>query len=156
MSLFSNSKPGDGILDLSPLAKFMGRERKHWKSAAEWLRDDEGARVGDRLDYLGERHVLHNGYWHVITPDLARMYGWEVDPPAAPIPEKSPLDKALEDFVAKRKAKREANGCDLEQVIDRAVKDAEAGHALDRAMQKLSPHEVLFHERLMPYRGANV
>ena len=92
------------FLDLSPLAKFMGR--KHWKSLGQWLCDEGPLVDGDLLDDAWGTRILIGGTWRDLTPDLARMYGWEIDPPAAPIPEKSPFDKALENFVAKRKAKR--------------------------------------------------
>ena len=117
------------FLDLSPLQKFMGRPRKRFVS------------------FLG------------VAP---RMYGMDYDfdwVPPAPSPEKSPQEKALEDFIAKRKAKREGAGVfggigrDAEDAeMRRAIKEEADGRILDRAMRRLSFHEQDIHTRLMPYR----
>ena len=117
------------FLDISPLQKFMGRPRKRFVS------------------FLG------------VAP---RMYGMDYDfdwVPPAPSPEKSPQEKALDDFIAKRKAKREGAGVfggigrDAEDAeMRRAIKEEADGRTLDRAMRRLSFHEQDIHTRLMPYR----
>jgi hypothetical protein len=92
------------------------------------------------------------------------MYGMDYDfdwVPPAPSPEKSPQDKALDEFIAKRKAKRDRvwdgpfettwQGVTWTRTPTAEEKRAED---LDRAMSKLAPHEVEIHERVMPYRGS--
>lgn len=102
------------------------------------------------LDCLGRR------LWRnlVYVPD----YDFDWVPPA-PSPEKSPQEKALEDFIAKRKAKREGAGVfggigrDAEDAeMRRAIKEEADGRMLDRAMRRLGFHEQDIHTRLMPYR----
>ena len=73
-----------------------------------------------------------------------------------PEPEKSPQDRALDDFIARRKAKREKAEA-LERAgahipYDQTTRQRETEDALDRACQKLAPHHHTIAERLMPYR----
>lgn len=147
-----------------PAPPIVMRTAVHGKDGTLYWRES-GRPAIDRCDEV----ILVISEFDASYADLARMYGWEIDPPAAP-PEKSPQEKALDDFIAKRKAKREAqhdNGSHwacgecglLFPANDAALRahelvcPANQSRALDRAMQKLSPHEVAFRERLMPYRG---
>lgn len=91
-----------------------------------------------------------------------RMYGpiWTEEDEPKPQPEKSPVDKAIDEMMAKRKAKRDSATADneAEATNDRwkVSKEDRDGRALSDAMNKLAPHDVAIHERLMPYRGGPV
>lgn len=110
------------FLDLSPLQKFMGETP------------------------FGFATLLFSQTWWDAV-----MYGFDWVPPA-PSPEKSPQERALDDFIAKRKAKRDAPpNCTVpgSVVFDNSTSTE---RALDRAMRRLSFHEQDIHTRLMPYR----
>ena len=105
----------------------------------------------------------------------SRVYGWPITPeeptaptgswPTPPIPEPSPIDKALDEkikeaeFIARRKAKREipqnADAADAKRML-KEFEDESTARKVDRAMSKLTHWESEFQDRLMPYRGANV
>lgn len=97
---------------------------------------------GPRI-WLGERG------WQ---PYSAEMYGPIFDPD--PLPEKSPQERALDDFIAKRKAKREAQqGADVTPEATKSHKaerkEIADGKALDRALSKAFIHHSAFGERVM-------
>lgn len=154
-------------LDLSPLSKFLGKGRtpKHWGNVFAKTRE---VIEGDRL----HDWVRHDGEWRRATPELLRMYGWPIDTDTTE-PPKSPQDKALDDFIAKRKAKREAGGIgssgwvtdlmkgsqwtpDEAKAIARQRAERERSETLDRAMSKLAPHALPIHERLMATKGCEL
>ena len=114
------------VLDLSPLQKFMGMPRKR------------------SVSFFGVS---------------SKMYGMDYDfdwVPPAPSPEKSPQEKALDDFIAKRKAKREGSAPGYGWDVNSAGAPDPSYHKdmyhLDRAMRRISFHEQDIHTRLMPYR----
>lgn len=115
-----------GEFDLSPLQKFMGRRIR--------LKNSTGRPVT-----IGDVTVAPNSEFDWVPP--------------APSPEKSPQDKALDDFIAKRKAKREvAKGWDVNSAGAPDPSYHKDMYHLDRAMRRLSFHEQDIHTRLMPYR----
>jgi len=93
--------------------------------------------------------------WEGGKAHALRMYGIDFDTPE-PLPEKSPIDKAIDDMMAKRKAKREnaeadadvarANGLIQEQLDDWR------SHELGRAMRRPGPHDLTVTERLAPWK----
>lgn len=158
------------FLDLSPLQKFMGggdcwdlfatlgdgrrvvidRIPNGVTVEAIYKEFDEAARCWQFYYLRSDRGLCHAAY--------GMDYDFDWVPPA-PSPEKSPQEKALEDFIAKRKAKREGAGVfggigrDAEDAeMRRAIKEEADGRILDRAMRRLSFHEQDIHTRLMPYR----
>lgn len=103
----------------------------------------------------------------------SRVYGWPITPeeptaptgswPTPPIPEPSPIDKALDEkikeaeFIARRKAKRDRDFSDqdaMDRLIEQDAKDEKTERALDRAMSRCDPHGQDMSDRLRPYRGA--
>ena len=75
--------------------------------------------------------------------------------PPAPEPQpQSPQDKALDDFIAKRKAKRDdARAREFDEQMERnREKFNRDADALGNAMSKLAPHHHDMHTRVMPYR----
>lgn len=160
------------VLDLSPPQKFMGRRipLKNQTRMPVTIGDvtvapDSEAMVSAeaycrKYSISGPDIIVSARIMGGPDPEMRpnRMYGMDYDfdwvPPApSPEPEKSPLDKALEDFVAKRKAKREKQ---IEPgMVGQAPQSERQWHterALDRAMRRLSFHEQDIHTRLMPYR----
>ena len=145
-------------LDLSPLQKFMGRRRYPHNGHITIQGDDDYYRCTRCHGRVGLEYRVEDRCSGVIG-----MYGMDYDfdwVPPAPSPEKSPQEKALDDFIAKRKAKREGGapgyGWDTSEESTKAYrrerKEIEDGQALDRAMRRLSFHEQDIHTRLMPYR----
>lgn len=113
--------------------------------------------VPTRYPTLGE---LEGDLWLF---DATRPRAWQlihgiwIELDEAVEPEKSPIDKALDDFIAKRKAKREVTRhpgptktSPYDDDFPRPPTESEI--ALDRACQKLAPHHHTIAERLMPYR----
>ena len=102
--------------------------------------------IGSIWTHSGRRHELQAVGWVDIGP---------IDP-IEPEPT-NPIDKALDDFIAKRKAKREVTRhpgptktSPYDDDFPRPPTESEI--ALDRACQKLAPHHHTIAERLMPYR----
>lgn len=97
----------------------------------------------------------------------SHMYGWPFDqePEAPKPPEKSPADKALDEFIKRREAKREgADGVNYptppkpgeaearEKRYQEQRKAFDQSESLGNAMSKLTHWEQTVHERIMPYR----
>ena len=83
----------------------------------------------------------------------ANMYGIDFIPdmPEAP-KEKSPVDKAIDEMMERRKAKRER--IDPQPVDDGFnLERSKREKALDRAMSKTIFHHTTIAERLAAYRG---
>ena len=74
-------------------------------------------------------------------------------------PEPSPADRALDEFVARRVAKRDKPAptyVGSKKWMDdrrKETRDKLNSDAIDRAMSQLCPHDTDIHTRLMPYRG---
>lgn len=110
--------------------------------------DTEGGAVFvyDRSDTRSLTRVV------VRTRRVAGIWDYYGNPPPTPEPQpKSPQDKALDDFIAKRKAKREAKPT-IEPDTREQTLTRQHGQSLDRAMSKLAPHHHDMHTRLMPFK----
>ena len=165
------------FLDISPLQKFMGREGPPRNGYGKVTRQTVGRLTcfeptrKSWHDHGGKRYVpvpgsraagvIPAGTYHIDVDELEgtfflRMYGMDYDfdwVPPAPSPEKSPQEKALDDFIAKRKAKRVEPPGPSPQIIWRGEpQPTDCERALDRAMRRLSFHEQDIHTRLVPYR----
>lgn len=102
--------------------------------------------------------------WIAAEPyaDIAKMYGWPFDETPAPEQpkEKTPQERALDDFIAKREAKRNRPYDGPFETVTRGIiwtekltEKEKQSQALGNAMSKLTHWEVTARERIVPYRG---
>ena len=123
---------GDNFLDISPLSRFMQTGRDYGFAA------------------------MQREYNRAMSQRPVRTYFWPFDPTGGETKpeEKSPMDKALDDFIAKRKAKR--------ALMDNPPGEPDPTYRkemydLDRAMRKLPNHITAIHSRGTPMcRGGYV
>lgn len=64
-----------------------------------------------------------------------------------------PADRALDDFTARRKAKREVNPAPSVTDILHEALNRRSADILSRALSTPLPHDPDIHTRLMPWRG---
>lgn len=165
-------------LDFSPLSKFMNSGRAKARSGRELLamalpktrREmiDEIMRKLKRGNLEARAPMTEDGeIWY--NPYNKRTYRFsdcldmwiEFEPESAPEPEKSPADRAHDDFIARRKAKREIADSgwggtqwtpeEIAQIKRRRAAE-ETAQSLGRAVSRAAPHHTEIHERVMPYR----
>ena len=170
--------------DISPLARFIGEARTGWVLRVNLDGDlVELARIpyGVMVGVVFKDYDPAEGVWSITysrsdvglcrhgyrSGKANRMYGFPDDPFTPPTPEeKSPQDKALDDFIAKRKAKRERHWSQngdfsltdsdrkyIQDAWDRMKKGEAQSEALGNAMSKLIDAEMPFQARRVNYRG---
>lgn len=90
-----------------------------------------------------------------VSPCAPPSSIWGIDYAQESIPrEKSPQERALDDFIAKRKARREAPvPVDISDDMNRRVKERNDGEALGRALSKAYVHHTPAPNRIMPWKG---